>query len=78
MNLYLLEQDVNDDYDTYDAIVVAAENEADAIKIKPQEFYNKQACIDRWALPEEIKCTLIGVASENIKAGVILASFNAG
>jgi hypothetical protein len=35
MFLYLLQQDINDDYDTYDACLVCAESEEEARKIHP-------------------------------------------
>ena len=35
MNIYLLTQDVNVDYDTYDAAIVCAESEEEAVKIHP-------------------------------------------
>jgi hypothetical protein len=35
LNLYLLSQSVNKDWDTYDSCVVAAENEDDAKSIHP-------------------------------------------
>jgi hypothetical protein len=38
MNLYLISQDENDDYDTFDSAVVAAKNEEDARTINPCEF----------------------------------------
>lgn len=38
MNLYLISQDVSNDYDTYDAAVVAAESEEEARKIHPSRF----------------------------------------
>lgn len=38
MKLYLLTQNLNNNYDTYDSCVVAAENEADARTIHPSEF----------------------------------------
>lgn len=45
MNLYLISQDVNNDYDTYDSAVVAAESEEEARGItnlqKMQEVLNK-------------------------------------
>jgi hypothetical protein len=36
MNLYLISQDVNEDYDTYDSAVVVAESEDAAQHIHPQ------------------------------------------
>lgn len=44
MEIYLLEQDWNNDYDTYDSVVVIAENEAEARLIHPSEF------VTFWAL----------------------------
>ena len=38
MNLYLISQDVNDGYDTYDSAVVVAKSEQDARDIHPSEF----------------------------------------
>lgn len=38
MNIYLLEQDINTEYDTYDSCVVIAENEDSARNIHPSSF----------------------------------------
>ena len=38
MNIYLLSQDINDDYDTFDAVVVAAENVDKARETHPSSF----------------------------------------
>lgn len=38
MNLYLISQDINSGYDTYDSAVVAAESEKDAREIHPSSF----------------------------------------
>ena len=37
--LYLLEQEVNQAYDTYDSCVVCAETEEEAKEISPDEYY---------------------------------------
>jgi len=34
--------------------------------------------VDRWASPDNVTATLIGVADPSVKAGVVIASFNAG
>jgi hypothetical protein len=34
--------------------------------------------VDRWSSPENVTATLIGVADPSVKAGVVIASFNAG
>jgi hypothetical protein len=39
MNIYLVSQDENKDYDTFDAMVVVAENEEEARNIHPRESY---------------------------------------
>ena len=38
MNIYLLSQNVNSGYDTYDSMVVAAKNEEDARTIYPSPY----------------------------------------
>ena len=38
MKLYLISQDENDGWDTYDSAVVVAENEVDARSIHPSEY----------------------------------------
>lgn len=82
MNLYLLSQTVNDGYDTYDSVVVAAETPENAIQIHPNETKFKD-----WTWEEtgswvdelnEVSCNLIGKAVEGTEEGVILASFRAG
>lgn len=98
MNLYLLTQQESRGYDTYDAVVVAAETEADAIRTPPDdgwvtswndevgcwEFVFSDGTRERhrtgsWAnCLSNIRCTKIGTAEENVKAGIVLARFNAG
>jgi hypothetical protein len=84
MNLYLLKQDVNTGYNTYDSVVVAAESEDIARLIPPidieryddEDPYYYWDC--DWARPEDVRVILIGTAHSGIEQGVILASFNAG
>ena len=81
MNLYLLTQDVNTDWDTYDSVIVCAESEEEAVKINPDgDIFGT---VRRWGSgwvkdPSLVKCRKIGVADESIEKGVVLASFNAG
>lgn len=82
MNIYVLEQTENTGYDTYDACVVCAENENEAKSMHPAGY----ALVDgkfpgdefeEWASrPENVKCTLIGVAGNSVAKGILLASFN--
>ena len=85
MNLYLISQDSNRDYDTYDSAVVAAVNEKDASVMHP--YGRKKDRLDRtkevhsfeWVLdPSLVKVEYIGVAKDKQQRAVICASFNAG
>lgn len=80
MNLYLLSQDINNDYDTFDSVVVAAKSEDEARNINPScNGWGKQMLYTGWcARPDQVEVKLIGKAVKGTEAGVILASFNAG
>lgn len=70
--LYLIWQEVNNDYDTYSGAIVCAESEEEArhIEVGDPEY--------TWAKPEDVKVNEIGVANDNIYKGIVLASFHAG
>lgn len=80
MNIYYISQDENNDYDTYDSMVVVANSEEEAKQIHPR----RDGWIDNiwnvWASsPERVKVELVGTASNKYREpGIILASFNAG
>lgn len=78
MNLYLLTQNENSGYGTFDACIVCAESEEKAKQTLPapiEHIWNTE----EWAsCPENVKCELIGLAKESIEEGVILASYNNG
>lgn len=91
MNLYLLTQDDNYGYDTYDSCIVAAESEEKAKQIDPSGFYKyhdgnwwfqyssgkeEKQSHDSWASIQNIKVKKIGTT--DLPAGLILASYNAG
>ena len=90
MNIYKLTQNINNDYDTYDSIIVCAESPDEARLIHPSSSNNDFAENDFdeagypyscWVNKDQIskiKVKLVGVASREIKKGVLLASFNAG
>lgn len=80
MKLWLLTQDVNNDYDTYDSCVVAAETEDDARFIHPSktDWNGKDERWSSWCPADCVKVELIGEAKAGTERGVILASFNAG
>jgi hypothetical protein len=86
LNLYLISQSANNDYDTYDAAVVCAENEDDAKSIHPGNYKEevplgdgtRDADYGTWTCRENVRAELIGAALNNAERGVVLASFNAG
>lgn len=79
MNIYLISQNENSGYDTYDAAVVAAESEDEARQIHPSYPNAWLHKSETWAtVPENVSVRLIGVAVDGTEAGEILASFNAG
>lgn len=91
INLYLLTQDVNTNYNTYDSCVVAARNEEEARNINPDSKDGPESYIflnwkpresndwNDWAdSPEQVQVTYLGTAKKGTKVGVICASFNAG
>ena len=101
MNLYKISQTTNNNYDTYDSAIVAAESEDQARYTEPstgprfdwkwdpevQNWWTLRVDGEKmysdldsgaWVHPSKVQVEFIGTASENIKAGIILASFNAG
>lgn len=77
MKLWLLEQNENSNWDTFDSCVVAAESREAASNIHPHgNWYSGRMA---WAsCPENVSVTLLGEAVAGIEEGVILGSFNAG
>ena len=70
MNLYLIWQDENNDYDTYDSAIVCAKNGDEAVKIHPSGYQKNWEEFNEWASTPE---------KPDIDEGiVVLASFNAG
>jgi len=79
LNLYLISQDEESGYDTYDSAVVCAANKDEAIKIHPGGKWSDNKHDYIWASsPSNVQAKLIGVASKSMAKGVVLASFNAG
>ena len=85
MNIYLLRQDINRDWETYDSAIVSAENEDEARNIHPQLIVDKFTK-DVWENSEYygwvrrdqihlIKVKLIGKSF--VEKGLVLASFRA-
>lgn len=79
MKLWLISQDENRGYDTYDSAVVAAETEADARNIHPGRSEGWGDYFPTWSSsPDKVTARYIGEAMPGTEPGVILASFNAG
>ena len=79
MKLFLLEQNDNCGYDTYDSCVVCAENEELAKKISPCGLNDNFTGYGSWAnSPENVKAIYIGEAADSVKPGLVISSFNAG
>ena len=79
MNLYLISQDANSEYDTFDALVVCAKNEEEARNITPDKDNCFYAEYSDWCIsPEYVSVEFLGVADINVRREVILASYNAG
>jgi hypothetical protein len=94
MNLYLVSQTVNNNWDTYDAMIVAAESDEDAKNIFPNDYvgsscswdadgqllYNgRPSKMSSWAQNRhDVQVRKIGIADENTPRGVVLASYNGG
>lgn len=78
MNLYLVSQNQNNDYDTYDSFVIAADTANEAQATHPGNKENWGEKYDTWCIsPEFAKVKLIGKAAKGI-SGIICSSFNPG
>lgn len=79
MKIWLIEQDENNNYDTYDSVVVVSASEDGARNMNP-DGSNWGRALSSWASsPDKVKVTCIGDAAEGLEEGqVICSSFNAG
>jgi len=89
MKLYLIQQDTNLGYDTYDSAVVIATSEEEAKTIHPggcrweevgqgQWSWTSDWGLMDWTVPENVTVTCIGAATQGQVGDVVCASFNAG
>jgi hypothetical protein len=85
MNLYLISQIVNDDYDAYGSAIVCADTEDEARMTHPEEndeydpikeWNGEKEKFSPWCAAKDVKVLIIGAAANNLRRGVILASFN--
>lgn len=82
LKLFLISQDQNDDWDTYDSAVVAVPDEATAREIHPatgEAVVNWNHPFSSWCDgPEHVTVQYLGDAAPDIEQGVVCASFHAG
>lgn len=89
MNLYLIKQNFNNDYDTHDSAVVIASSEEEAKTIHPESFRWENgewsagfaaygSDVSSWCVPEHVTASLIGTAATGKIGDIIISSFNAG
>lgn len=79
MKLWLIEQDENNNYDTYDSAVVAADSESDARAISPDGGKWRDRHSSWASSPDNVKVSYVGEAAPGLVSGeIICASFNAG
>ncbi len=77
MKLYSVSQSVNNDYDTYDEIIVAANSTEDAKAVMPLDDTESVGGV--WVKSfKDLLVREIGTAVKGTKRGIILASYNAG
>ena len=79
MKLYLIWQEVNNDYDTYDSAVVVAESEDEARRIHPDGHKKVKEVSDEydtWCGLADVQIKYLG--ETELPKGVICASYNAG
>jgi hypothetical protein len=81
MNIYRISQDIVDGWGTYDSAVVIAPDEGAAQRTHPDDNLPPSIawrCVLWVNDPAQVTVELIGVAAEGSKAGVVVASLNAG
>ncbi len=76
MKLYKISQDINHGYDTYDSIVVCAENEEKAKQVMELDEPDE---LDSWVTDvKDLTVEYIGEARDGMEEDIICSSFNAG
>lgn len=85
MKLFLISQSQNQEYDTFDSAVVCAPDEEAARNMNPSGdngapmTWGGSLLASTWCNdPKHVTVKLLGTASDDLHAGVVCASFNAG
>ena len=79
--IYLISQNENTDWDTYDSAVVVAPDVKTAQRIHPMglkwmDTSWENGMTDWCSSPDEVQVKFIGTASKDLEIGVICASYN--
>jgi hypothetical protein len=75
MNIYLITQNVNTGWDTYDAMVVVAKDEKIAKELTIEDRSHDTLT---WTKFEYLQCTLLGEAVKGSEEKIVFQSYNAG
>lgn len=76
LKLWLISQEENTGWDTYDSAVVAAKTEEEARLINPDGEWKLYSA---WcSSPDKVHVEYLGIATESVEPGIVLSSFNAG
>ena len=82
MKLYLISQDQNNEYETFDSAVVAAPDEETARNMDPANGNPVKEWDDRYSSwcngQDKVIVRYLGEAVDGVEKGVVCASFNAG
>ena len=86
MKLFLISQNENSHFDTYDSAVVCAPDEETARRMDPDRSrdgapydFGIHPALSSWCSSiDHVKAQLIGDAAPGVPLGVVCASFNAG
>jgi hypothetical protein len=70
MKLWELSQTINEAYEAYDGVIVAAETENDAREIFPTKTSEQR----NWCQPGDVVVKYLGEAAPGIDAGVVMTS----
>ena len=76
LKLWLISQEENTGWDTYDSAVVAAKTAEEARLINPE---GEWGTYPTWySSPDKVHVEYLGIATEGVEPGIVLSSFNAG
>lgn len=85
MNLYLISQDKNNNFNTnfdiYDSAVVCADTKDNARMMHPNkndDWDGEDEENSTWCAAKDVEVSIIGYAVDNSQRGVVCASYNAG